>query len=1005
MGETIIEPYVGPRPFVREDASVFFGRDREAKELLSLIIAHPVVLLYSQSGAGKTSLLNARVIPLLEGRHTEVFGTARVFGELPQGVTAEQVVNIFVFNALMSFQKESSDPQGIARLSLSQFLSAHQPPARPQGISSYRVIIFDQFEELFTTFPERWNDRGGFFENVGQALEDDPRLRVVFSMREEYIASMDPFAGQLPERMRTRYRLERLREEAALLAVKKPLEGTGRRFGDGAAEKLVKNLLQVPIRSETGTIDVSGEFIEPVQLQVVCQNLWQSLPQPPAVPVIDDKYIEDYGDVDRALSTYYEECLKKVIEDQEIALIGLKEGRLRRWFEKTLITPEGTRGTVYRDKDTNTTGGLPNKAVDLLENLRLVRPELRGNAPWYELTHDRFIGPILKSNQEWYDKREKGKLVGQGLEERAKNWALNDKPDSDLLVGEELAEASQWLTSPDAEDVGVSDKLRVFVQTSHAEVERKRAESASRFAKRLKGQRAALILLAVVALLTAGYAVRASLRESRARKEAQVAQLKERGNIAQALSQQRGREFDALVLGLKAVDAPANEELPPEASEGLGAAVKAVGNSIWLRGSKIDFANFSLDGKRVMTVDKDEIRVWDAGTGDPLFHKARHPSSRVDFSSLSPDGKSLFFVSSPSKQKDGTSSDLGSTTSQQQDDSSKLHVWDVATDSTLPHFEEALKGSTHIQFSQDGRLIMTYTAGERVRLFDGNTAQLLQAFHEPREKMVLAGLSPGGTRVASITSDGVVHLWDTQTGQQLLADKKHKLILPRELTQTDSVNVHIEFSYDDSRFTVSGDPAENMQLWDGINGKWINDLKLDPPFDVERIAFSANSEKVAVFGTNFQAIPLSKRVETFNASTGQMFSVDDLPWLSRRNILFIKAQFFYIQANSDGSNQAPLSIYDAFSKEDRKLPIMIPTETRLVSVSGDLSHLITIDRDGIGQIWDLSSSPLNVADWTIPRLREQGCRQLQYQKEFNQDAQVKSLCEKALKISTQQAAR
>ena len=59
-------PFVGPRPFEKEDSDRFFGRTRETEELLSLIIAHRAVLVYSQSGAGKSSLLRAGVIKRLE---------------------------------------------------------------------------------------------------------------------------------------------------------------------------------------------------------------------------------------------------------------------------------------------------------------------------------------------------------------------------------------------------------------------------------------------------------------------------------------------------------------------------------------------------------------------------------------------------------------------------------------------------------------------------------------------------------------------------------------------------------------------------------------------------------------------------------------------------------------------------------------------------------------------------------------------------------------------------
>ena len=56
-------PYVGPRPFERGDRGTFFGRTRETRDLLALIMAERVVLFYAQSGAGKTSLLNTQIIP------------------------------------------------------------------------------------------------------------------------------------------------------------------------------------------------------------------------------------------------------------------------------------------------------------------------------------------------------------------------------------------------------------------------------------------------------------------------------------------------------------------------------------------------------------------------------------------------------------------------------------------------------------------------------------------------------------------------------------------------------------------------------------------------------------------------------------------------------------------------------------------------------------------------------------------------------------------------------
>ena len=53
MPQTRPNPYVGPRAF--QYGETLYGRDREVVELLDLVIAERIVLLYSPSGAGKTS--------------------------------------------------------------------------------------------------------------------------------------------------------------------------------------------------------------------------------------------------------------------------------------------------------------------------------------------------------------------------------------------------------------------------------------------------------------------------------------------------------------------------------------------------------------------------------------------------------------------------------------------------------------------------------------------------------------------------------------------------------------------------------------------------------------------------------------------------------------------------------------------------------------------------------------------------------------------------------------
>ena len=55
--------FVGPRPLFLGEP--LFGRDGEVSRLLNLLVAERIVLMFSPSGAGKTSLIQAGLIPAL----------------------------------------------------------------------------------------------------------------------------------------------------------------------------------------------------------------------------------------------------------------------------------------------------------------------------------------------------------------------------------------------------------------------------------------------------------------------------------------------------------------------------------------------------------------------------------------------------------------------------------------------------------------------------------------------------------------------------------------------------------------------------------------------------------------------------------------------------------------------------------------------------------------------------------------------------------------------------
>jgi len=115
-------PYPGPRPFEPEESGIFFGREREVRELVSLMTAHRTVLLYAQSGAGKTSLLNAGVIPLLTRESFEALPVARVRGFELKDIDLKEIPNIYVFNTLVGWAGDNVEPRSLVSTSMEIFL-------------------------------------------------------------------------------------------------------------------------------------------------------------------------------------------------------------------------------------------------------------------------------------------------------------------------------------------------------------------------------------------------------------------------------------------------------------------------------------------------------------------------------------------------------------------------------------------------------------------------------------------------------------------------------------------------------------------------------------------------------------------------------------------------------------------------------------------------------------------------------------------------------------------
>jgi WD40 repeat protein len=844
--ETLVSrtnPYVGPRPYRRGET--LYGREHESAELIDLLIAERIVMLYSPSGAGKSSLTNAALIPALERNGFEVLPVMRVNQEPPTDIHLGEGFNRYIYSLLLSVEsglpiRERFAPEGLAAMRLKTYLQNYRERARKldenYDDSRSLLLLIDQGEEVITVAPTERDAKQGFFDQLGETLRDR-NTWCLYSLREDFLPRLDSYIRPVPTGFSTRYRLRLLQTDAALSAIQKPAESSGVHFRAEAAQKLADDLRMMQVQLPDGTTaQQPGTYIEPVQLQVVCRRLWAELPRENTVIGLDE--IEATGNVDNALADFY------ALQVAAIAIkTGVRERNIREWFDRQLISPQGVRSQVLRAPDSS--GGLPNHVITELARSYLVRSEQRGGATWYELAHDRLIQPVRLNNNLWFDKNL------SLFQHAADVWSQQGRSEGMLLFGQDYLDAAEWVKQ-NADHV--------------TEVEWQFFEACKKFHDHLLSEKRnnrivrALLAVSVIALVAAVFlyfqAENSRQQVEIARQEAVEAQTaavesERRAMAAKKLAEQEGaravlaenlaqtRQLAAASLSilktdpglgiLLALKAMRNTAPPiPEAIDAIHRALPAsrlertfIGHT-----DRVYSVAYSPDGKLIASASLDgTVKVWEtrSGADKPIQdfvinqQKDSYGATAVAFS---PDGRFLAATSGEGE----------------------IVLWDAASWRQAAWRQQAHNGTIWgLAFSPDGKTLATGGDDLALIVWDVNLDSVVEfpIFH--RAGIQAVAFSPDGSQIATAALDGSAIIWDLAS-----ADRMYSFQLKANIITNPARMTGVTFNLSGSHLITAATDSY-IYIWDAQTGAknpimkitghddWVYGLAVRPGSDADAI--------------------------------------------------------------------------------------------------------------------------------------------------------------------------